>query len=643
MAPNAFHASFRWLLALTAFAALGLGCSKSKDAAVTTDSTKTAKISGKVTYSRIPLVSNDKGEPVGLETDAAKFTTLPARYVQVRLWIAEEEKSTTGATSRPWYLANSTVTDKDGAYALELTHKGDTDAFVELVSVTTPMPPSQTIRLIADPAGIDSALPQSDRLLYVLRKGVAGKLPEEAAIPGEKVTGDATVNFDIKQNTAWWLNSDIPTESVLQQAVKEPSPTGSRVMGILDSLSEFATAFGSASLPGTLDLHYRPGVSHARGSFIEYDLTRYPKAYSVNGFHFFGSLRGAESNDDAWDAGVIATLAAQNVVYASHFGPWAFVQPLDRWSAVGGQELVGLAPQVAFPQGSVLPLAAIAMKSPYLADTLAGAPPRVLDIRKVGTAPRDAFSAPNLQALAWEIVLKANSLPSPGTPADWAKIVPSNAARYFSQAAPKDTTGKLTDVVSVFSQLARLKEDKASAETVDLKTIFTDDAIKALATPFGLEWPRPTTGPLATFLTIWGIDFTPVTGQPFFTKTLTLSMSGAHLDGTGRYNNASLGETLTGLYATTKDQAYFLDVAPLPPAGVKLELRFSAAAVGGSPVMQTYDANTSTNPLDPLKRVVFFNSTKDNVTSYVPLSVHLVSPSTKIGDYTFTLTFRPAK
>lgn len=643
MAPNAFHASFRWLLALTAFAALGLGCSKSKDAAVTTDTTKIAKISGKVTYSRIPLVSNDKGEPIGLETDAAKFTTLPARYVQVRLWIALDETSSTGATSRPWRLAASMVTDKDGAYSIDLSHKGNTDAFVELTSVATPMLPNEAIRLIADPVGIDSALHQSDRILYVLRKGVAGKLPDAAAIPGEKVTGDATVDFDIKQNTTWWLNSDIATESVLQQAVKESAPTGSRVLGILDRFSEFATAFGTASLPTTLDLHYRPGVSHARGSFIEYDRTRYPKAYSVNGFHFFGSLRGAESNDDAWDAGVIATLAAQNVVYASHAGPWAFVQPVDRWSAGAGQELVGLAPQVAFPQSSVLTLAAIVMKSPYLADTLAGAPPRVVDIRKVGTTSRDAFSVPNLQALAWEIVLKANSLPSPGTPTDWAKIVPSAGARYFTQVAPKDTNGKLTDVVTVYGQLARLKEDKATGETVDLKTIFTDDALKALVAPFGLEWPRPTTGPLATFLTDWGVDFTPATGLPLFTKTLTLSMSGALLDGTGFFNNASRGETLMGIYGTTKEQAYFLDVTPLPPVGVKLELRFAPAVNAGSPIVQTYDANTSTDPLSPLKRVVFLNSTTSSVTSYVPLSAHLVSPSTKIGDYTFTLTFRPAK
>lgn len=642
MAPISSRASFRWLLALTALAALGVGCSKSKDADPSTDTSKTAKITGKVTYSRIPLLTNDKGEPTGLETDATKFTTLPARSVQVRLWVAENETSTTGQVNRPWRLQGSVPTTSEGIYTFEYAHKGDTDAFVELVSTNAPSSGAM-IRLVADPAGIDSNLPQSDRPLYILRKGVAGKLPEVAAVPGEKITGDATVNFDIGQTTAWWLNSDIASEAVLQQAVKEPSPTGSRVLGILDSFSEFSAVFGNASTPNVLDLHYRPGVSHARGSFIEYDLTRYPKAYSPLGYHYFGSLRGGASNDDAWDAGVIATLAAQNNVFGNtHSGPWAFVQPMDRWSLDAGKEMVNLHPSVALQQANIQVLAAIALKSPYLADTLAGAAPRVVDVRKVGDAPRNIFSTPNLRALAWEIALKAHSLPSPGVPADWAKLTGSSAARYFIQVVPRDANTKQTDVISVFSQLARLKEDKGTTETVDLKAIFTDEAIKTLVQPFGIEWPRPTTGALASFLSDWGTDFAPETGKPLFAKALTLGMAEALLDGSGLYPNASKGETATVLYATSKDQAYFLDVQPLPPAGVKLEIRISnPATLGGATTLLKIDANTPSDPAHPIKRVVFLNTTKDGVASFLPISFHLVSPTAKVASYPFTVTLRP--
>lgn len=642
MAPISSRASFRWLLALTALAALGIGCSKSKDAAPVTDTTKTAKITGKVTYSRIPLLTNDKGEPTGLETDATKFTTLPARYVQVRLWVAENETSTTGQVSRPWRMQGSIATTSEGTYTFEYAHKGDTDAFVELVSTNVPTTGAR-IRLVADSAGIDSNLPQSDRPLYILRKGVAGKLPEVAAVPGEKITGDATVNFDIGQTTSWWLNADLASEAVLQQAVKESSPTGSRVLGILDSFSEYASVLGNASTPNVLDLHYRPGLSHARGSFIEYDLTRYPKAYASTGYHYFGSLRGGASNDDAWDAGVIATLAAQNSIFSnSHSGPWAFVQPVDRWSVGAGKEMVNLHPTAAFQQASIQALAAIALKTPYLADTQAGAAPRVVDVRKVGDVPRDAFSVPNLRALAWEIALKANSLPSPGTPTDWAKLTATSALRYFNQVAPRDSNSKPTDLVTVFSQLARLKEDKGTTETVDLKAIFTDDVLKALLVPFGIEWPRPTTGALATFLGDWGTDFTPETGKPLFAKTFTLGMTEALQDGSGLYPNASKGETVTAIYATSKDLAYFLDVQPLPPAGVKLEIRISnPATLGGAPTVLTFDANTPQDPTHPIKRVVFLNSTKDGVVTYLPITFHLVSPTAKVASSPFTVTLRP--
>ena len=60
---------------------------------------------------------------------------------------------------------------------------------------------------------------------------------------------------------------------------------------------------------------------------------------------------------------------------------------------------------------------------------------------------------------------------------------------------PKNADGsKFVDTVSIFGQLKRLQEAQLSGEPINLATVFPDSVLTPMLVPYGIPWPRPTTG-----------------------------------------------------------------------------------------------------------------------------------------------------
>ncbi len=553
--------SLLWRMALPGAAALCLalapGC-KGKTSTGVPDGS--LLVSGKVTYTRVPLAVDANGVPKGLETDATKFTSLPARGVQLRFYQSVQETAPDGSKVSVWKTATAdTVTDSTGAYSA--TVPKDTLIFVELLSRSS----SGNIRLLADPSGLGaSTLTASERPLYLLRKGLDGSAPEGNKAPATKASGNVTVDFTVGLQDKWWIG--LPSTVLVDSVVRETEGTGSRVLGILDSIYTWTSTYGRAVPEDghSLDLHYRPGISESRGSFVEYDKTVYPLAFDGVSLHYFGSLRGGSANDDAWDEGVLFPLLARNYLA----NQWALAP------APVGQRLTNLSPDLAMAEGFSDAMAANLLKSPYLADTAgAGATSRdIRDLSALGSDQKSPYSAPAIAALAWELILKANGQASPGTSAGWASINPVAMTRFFFLLFPKGTDGTtIIDTFSVYSQLARLSEAKASTDPVDLAAIFPSSVLTPLLAPFGVTWPRPTALPYSGFLLDWGTDPNTATSP---IPPMTFTMAKAVKVGTV-FPNASQGELAYAKFLLTKDTAYSFSVQTQPaslPAGTTLEL-----------------------------------------------------------------------
>jgi hypothetical protein len=238
------------------------------------------------------------------------------------------------------------------------------------------------------------------------------------------------------------------------------------------------------------------------------------------------------------------------------------------------------------------------------------------------------LSAPAIRAFAWEIILKANSLPSPGAAADWAKIDPLAAARFFIAPA---TTGDL-EPLSVFSQVTRLKETKTSAEPVDLAAIFTETLLPTLSTPFSIAWPRPSAGTYASFVSNWGID--PTGALP----PVVLSMAKAtQVDATYPgialvYPNVAAAEVFYSTFKLSVDKRCLLSatISPALGAGAQVDVdlpfmsrTFSFTGPGGTYGPLVIPADT-TPPAFQLVRI------------------RLKSPSAAQPDLTVSLTLTPS-
>lgn len=598
-----------WLLPVLALG-LSTGCGgKKSNSTATTASTVTIK--GKVTYVRRPLLKSPAGIPTGLETDTAKFQTLPARGVVVRAWESKSQKLSDGTTQNVWVVVNNAVTDAEGSYSFGLT-KGNT-FFLELLS-RQPVSLGSGIRIVADQ--IASAVNIVDRPLYTLRKGLDGA--SATLTPGTAATADATVDFAVGLNDNWLLGYEQNTRVL--DAAAESAGTGSRPLAILDSAFGFAVTYGRASVAVPLDLHYQVGVSDPKGSFIEYDQTVYPQ--SVDGFmalrHIFGSVKGAASDDDAFDEGVLFPLFARNglSLTASGFHPVATMVP-------------DLSPDLAVLEAFADAMAANQLKSPYLADTHAGGANYrdVRDVMGLTGAQLTPFAVPALRALSWDIVLKANNLPNPGTVTDWDKITPATSLRFFTPSATLDSSNRTSDVTNIFHQVGRLQEARTATETADLAAIFTNAVLTPMLATYNLTWPRPAVPALyGTFLQDWGTDpKSTVAALP----TQTFSMAKA-VQVNGTYPNLSSGEVVFARYLLTKDTAFLMSLnlpAPLP-AGTQI------AVVLNRTTYHFDNANT------PIRLTQSGNATSP---ALYTLSMRLLSPTTlQAGPIQAALRLDPA-
>jgi hypothetical protein len=616
---------------VAALAAAGLfllsGCGGSNSTGDGSTPAATVNATVKVNYTRIPLVLDANGVPTGLDSNPANFKTLPARGVQVRLWQGSDQTNPDGTKTRVWLLAQQGLCDTTGTVLFNAPK--DLDVFFEVLSTTSAGNASGT-SIIADPDGINSGLPIGERRFYALRKGFDGSAPAGNPVPGTKATAAATITFDVGLSDKWWLT--IPSQGQVAQATLEPTGTGSRVLAILDSIYAcYASNIGLINPGDTLDLHYRMGVGEARGSFIEYERTKYPLSFdtSTQAFHYFGSIRGATANDDAFDEGIIFPMMFRNGLWSRGVRATATSDPGITGgvstSGLTGKALPDLVPETALLEGLPFAMAATLLKSPFLADTTAASTVNS-DVRSLGTFTSGSKSGPAIAALAWDMTLKANSLPNPGTPTDWAKIAATATTRFYGILSPAD----LTDRPNIFLQLARLKEAKSALEPVDLATIFTDAAITSLAAPYNIVWPRPTTGTEAAFVTSWGADPNSLAAP---LPAMILSMSQATTVN-GTYPNTSSGEVAYNRFTLSKDTAYSFNVTTLPatlPAGTQVEVQF-VSSTETIPNRTYVFSGTGPSPA----RIVLAGN-KDTPIVYLA-RVRLLSPTTLAPDITATVS-----
>lgn len=622
--------------------AVALACGGSKGGGSPAPTTVT--LSGTVTYKRVPLVKDAQGVPTGLAdaSVAANLVSLPARGVMVRVYQQIDQTKPDGTKTPVWIAATSGATDSTGLYSLTITK--DRPTMVEVLSTFNGG--GASIHLIAEPAGINSPTAALDRLQYAMRKAADGTAPAGVNTPGSMITANATVDFAIGLNDTWWLadtaynlsngDASLVTQAVLETSISGRTAglgSGSRILGIGDTIYTFVSSYGSATPGATLDLHYWPGRTETRRSYIEYDRSLFPQAFdtSTGGFRYFGSLSAGPTNDDAWDEGVILPLLARNVLYAGNSGR-TFSVPQNALFP-SATALTDLSPDMARIEGLAEAMAANVLKSPYLADTqgttLAATVRDIRDISGLTSAQMTPYSAPALRAFAWEIILKANSLPTPGAAADWATLNSLAAARFFMAPtgltnAATDTTARDIEPLNIYSQLKRLSEAKTTAEPVDLAAVFTDAALKPLAGPFGITWPRPTAGAYASFVADWGAD--PTGTFP----AVALSMAKA-VQVNGTYPNVSQGEVFYAGFSLNADKRSVLSatITPALPAGAQIDVdlprmarTFSFTGPGGS-----------TAPI-----VIPVSATAPY---YHPVRIRLKSPTALQPDVTVTLTLTP--
>ena len=602
-------------------------------------------LTGTVTYTRIPLAKDANGVPTGLmdSTVTSNLQTLPARGVMVVAFQNTEQTQPDGSTTPVWVMAASGYTDTTGSYSLKVPD--GKPVMVEVLS-TFAGGDGNPISVIADPAGIGSAVPVEERLRYALRKALDGSAPAGNPAPSSMPSGaDTSVNFTVGLTDPWWLinpavNSQTQAAPFIEQAVLETTlpgrtvGTGSRILAIGDSIATFVAAYGHASPGVPVDLHYAPGVSDVRGSFIEYDPAVYPLANVMNSStyvitpHDFGSLQGG-SNDDAWDESVIFRLMARNYLFGGlrtrTFGMTA--DPLYPQSA----PLTHLSPDQALIEGLADAMAANILQSPYLADTegtTLAAP--LVDIRDLsGLAPDELSpdSAPAIRALAWALILKANGITAPGTATDWAKITPAAIARIFSGPSYPSSLTYETEPLNIFSQIGRLQEPKSSSEPVDLAAVFTDPVLTPLLAPFGVPWPRPSSGPLAAFATSWGADPNTLAAPlpPFL-----FSMANA-VQVRGSYPNLSPGEVAYAGFTLSADRAYTLTVTASPALASTAQLELMMPSFQASPIFFSGSGGS--------QRVVLTGNATTPV--FQPVRLRLLSPAVQQPDTTVTVSLVP--
>ena len=605
----------------------------------------TATITGTVMYQRVPLVKDASGVPTGLAdaTDPANLVSLPAQGVTIRIYQQVPQTAQDGSITNAWIRAQSTFTSTTGTYSATVPTGRLT--MVELLS-TFSGGTSQFINLIAEPQGISSTTPASDRVQYAMRAAADGSVPANTNTPVSMFSTNSVVNFTVGLHDAWWIynpatNPNTGLAANVQGAVLETDPTqfpgrtgtGSRVLGIGDTIASFVNVYGSAAPGTTLDLHYWPGVDSG-GSYVVYDRSLTPLALTSS--IYFGTLRGGPANDDAWDPGVILPMLARNVLYGGNLTR-TYAVPLNPLFPISAP-LADLSPDMARIEGLTQAMAANVLQSPYLADTHGTGSASVVDIRDVSglsASQLGPYAAPAIRAFAWEVILRANSLPSPGVASNWANINALAAARLFLAPGSTGTAANGTAIdiepINIYSQINRLKEGKGSAEPVDLSAVFTDAVLTNLGSPFGIPWPRPTTGAYTSFVTSWGTDPTGTLPPVVLSMAKAAQVNRPYPSATMAYPNVSAGEVFYAGFNLSADKACTLTATISPALGagaqVVVDLPFLPRAF-------TFTASGGTT--EPL--VIPVNNTAP---FYHPVRLRLVSPSLQ-PDVTVTLALTPS-
>ena len=642
--------AFLQTLGATVLLAVALGC-KGRSSGPVEPKVTSISISGTVTYLRVPLAKDSSGIPMGLadSTLATNLQSLPARGVVVRVYQKVEQIQPDGVTKNfVWLRAGSGLTDSVGNYNIAVPK--DRFTMVEVLS-TFNGGGSQVISLIGEPTGINSTTPVLDRLQFAMRKASDGATPVNTPVPNAMLTANSVVNFSIGLNDVWWLvnpSYNLTTSAApgVELAILETDMlnrtsglgSGSRILGIGDSIASFISIYGAATPGAALDLHYWPSLSEPQGSFIQYERNKYPHAFdnSTGTFHYFGSLRGDSSNDDAWDEGVLFPLLARNVLFGENQG---------RTYSISGNPLFptgisqfDLSPDIALIEGLADAMAANALRCPFLADTngtsLANPNRDIRDLTGIGISQLNPYSAPGLRSLAWEIVLKANNLPSPGSVSDWNSINPLATSRFF-HVPPSPTNGlsgtaaRDIEPINIYSHLNRLKESKSTNEPADLAAIFTDSVLIQLAPPFGIPWPRPTVGDFAIFVSDWGIDPNALVTS---LNPVTFSMASANQIN-GAYPNVSRGEVYYSGFSLNTDKRYIL-TATISPAltGTDAEILWDIPRMN-----QTFSFKGSGESKGPI--VIPMPSATPPV--YHPIRIRLRSTATLQPDVTVSLSMTP--
>lgn len=566
----------------TVLLGLGAGC-KGKASG---QAAGTLTISGSVTYLRAPLNKDANGIPTGIETDPSKFVVMPARGVKLAAYQGRDQLNPDGVThTTAWVLIGTTNADSNGSYAFSTIPIGY-PTFIQLYSAMQQSGGhGSTVEVIAD--SIDSTQPIINRPLYMMRKGADGSTSTSNPVPGTMANGDSTVNFVVGANDSWLLAPMGWAYPTIGPFTYPPTlAAGSKPLAILDSCYTFTTAFGDPtpnSAAGTLDLHYLPGVTHKRGTFVEYTLDNYPLSYDGTKFRFLGSVAsGAPYSDDAYNEGVLFPILARNFMFGQSL---VSLMPVNA-------ALPSMAADLALVEGFPDAMAASIMQTPYLANS--ALPSRfpawdIRDISGLSASQKNAYSAPFIRALAWQFMLTANSIPGSTSPADWAKIDPTFLMRFFILTRVTATSGTatvVTDIPNLFEQFARLQEAETSGETLNLVAVFPDFTIANLLAPYSILWPG--TSALPTFTKNWGLDpDSNVTALPSF----TLSMANAqtvtqwYQDSKGVaqqrtvYPNVSAGEVFYSEFQLTYDRQYALSVSTVPalPAGAQIEVMVNKA------------------------------------------------------------------
>jgi hypothetical protein len=629
---KAFPSWWRGRLAAVAMIAGILGLSTACGGGGKHGSDDYVQVSGHVTYTRKPMYVDGDGVPRGVQNDSAQFTTQGARGVKVRLIQAREETAPDNSKVLVWYVASDTTTDSNGNYSFASATKGE-PAFVELSSAAiAPNSPNSVVQLIGDPAGIESSVPEPDRVIYCQRKRLDGAfltLPS-AAVPA--VSEKATVDFAVGLDDPWLL---APISWIANAPYTAPSttPAGSRVLAILDSIYGFSSSFGnpvpaSASAKSVMDLHYRPGLGHPRGSFVEYDLNRYPLSFDGSSSRYFGTLSGrnqeGDGDGDAFDEGIIHPLLARNNLFS---------QGRTRLLPVS-RPLASLSPDLAVVEGLGDAMAASLLKRPYLANPEEPdryAHPR--DIRKVDDAAKSAFSAPALSALTWDMVLRVNGIAGSTLASDWSKIDCTRLNRFYGLVNPTETSGNATvvkDLVTIHSQAARLQEGKSSSDSLDLASYFPDSVLTPLLQGYGIAWTSSSTLPV--YAQSWGKDPDSLTGAlPAF----TLSMTKAEMV-RGLFPNCSEGEVVYRRFALTYDRAYQVSLANLE------------SLAGDASVEVVFDEATdaplvfSASQRDPQRVVLRGNYSDTTTPTWHWVRIRILSPATRQPDFSTALVLNKA-